>query len=116
MILELRKKTPFISFSFNTIERTGFTNEVIDVYLRTIYNQDVYKTFEIGATGATVKTIVNNYHYQLEYDSLGVKNISITIEKGTPLQINSNTLNLEIICRNNLVFSDPCNSQYIPIL
>jgi len=104
MIVELRNKIPFISFNFNTIERVAYLDDVIDIYLRSTYNQDVYKAFEIGATGATVKTIINNYHYQVAYDTAGLKNITITIEKGNPLQTTSNTLILDV--RTNSFDSD----------
>ena len=98
MILELRNKTPFINFGFNRISKTGFTGETIDVWLNTSYNQDTYNSFVITAPTAVSITKINNYHYQVTFDTLGSKTIDLTIQDvPKDIVLNSNTLSLEIL-------------------
>lgn len=96
MILEARRVTPFIHFGFNSMSRVGYIGEVVDIYLKTIYNQDVYLAFQLAAAGSTLITYISNYHYQVTYDTVGVKTLTTSIEKGNPLELTSNALRLEI--------------------
>lgn len=96
MIVELRKITPFINFGFNRVTKVAYIDEVVDVYLRTVYNRDVYKDFNLVALGASSNTKINDYHYQLTYNSTGVKEIKMQIEKGNPLEVNSVPIELTI--------------------
>lgn len=97
MILELRNKKPFIHFGFNLVSKNGFTNEDIDVWLNTLYNQEVYNSFTITSVGANI-TKVNNYHYKLTYNSIGNKTISLQVQDVSKnITLNSNILNLEIL-------------------
>lgn len=97
MILEARKRVPFIHYGFNETYKTAIVNKVIDIYLKTIYNQEVFKDFNLVALGSASIVEISNYHYQVTYSSLGVKNIQVQIEKATPKELNSNILNLEIV-------------------
>ena len=97
MILELRNKTPFITFGFNRITKTASTGEVIDVWLNTLYNEVSYSDRTITAPTATV-TKVNNYHYQLTYSTTGSKTIDLEVEsKRNNIKLNSNTINITIV-------------------
>lgn len=97
MILEARKRTPFVHFGFNETYKTAIANEVVDVYLKTVYNQDYFQDFNLVALGSASLIEVSNYHYQVTYSTQGVKNITLQIEKATPKELNSNILELEII-------------------
>ena len=97
MILELRNKTPFITFGFNRITKTASTGEVIDVWLNTLYNEVSYPNRVITAPTATV-TKVNNYHYQLTYSTTGNKTIDLDIQnERKDITLNSNTINITIV-------------------
>jgi hypothetical protein len=96
MILELRNKTPFITFGFNRISKTASTGEVIDVWLNTLYNEVSYPNRVITAPTATV-TKVNNYHYRLTYGSAGAKTVYLDVQDAPKdITLTSNILNIDI--------------------
>lgn len=97
MILEARKRTPFVHFGFNETYKTAIVNEVVDIYLKTIYSPEFLTDFELLTSGTASIVKVSNYHYKITHTAQGTVNISLKIEKDDPKELNSNVLELEIL-------------------
>lgn len=116
MILELRQVKPFVHFGFNKTSEQAFIGDKINVYLKTLYNSKEYFDTSLILTGGGSVKKINSYHYEITYSGLGSKTIKLkTLAFNRKLE-DSNVLDMEVVCRNNYIFSDPCNSQYIPNL
>lgn len=97
MIVDYRFKKPFIHLGFNRTQGTFATGENISIYLKTLYNQNVYEPVNVIAGGATINK-VSEYQYDLVYIDSGAKSISVEIESKPFLtgKIQSNIININV--------------------
>ena len=95
MIKSLNNAKPFIDFGFGTIEKQAAENEVVTVWLNTIYNLKAYN-LALTAPGGTI-TAVSAYEYQVTYASAGNYQISLSaVTKDKTISLVSNILNLTV--------------------
>lgn len=97
MIIELRTKTPFIHYGFHNIKRKAIVGEVVDIYLKTSYNQNSYDEFKLIAFSSSSLVKISDYHYKVTYDTDGLKQITSEVKNKGQKELNSNILELEII-------------------
>lgn len=96
MIQEYRNLTPFIDLGFGLESGKAAINEVITVWLSTIYDDEYSSNISYNATKASLVK-VSDYEYQLTFTEPGEYEVFIVVsDMSKTLNFKSNTITLTV--------------------
>lgn len=100
MIIEQRKKQPFLHLGFNRQEIESYIDFPITIWQETLYNSESYNLANMDIRAGDA--VVDNFNFnkiELSFPTTGAKTVFIELERDTEMQSNQITIQI-----NNITF------------
>lgn len=98
MIIEERKKKPYLHLGFNRQEIESYIDFPITIWQDTLYNSESYNLANLDIRAGDA--VVDNFNFnkiELSFPTTGIKTVFIELERDTEMQSNQLTIQINNI-------------------